>query len=892
MADDAIEAQRLEAQQALLRVAAGGIGHNKRVVRELKDKRTRTAKCFLLEDGRRQWIIHAKPIHEKVRGQWQDIDHSKPRAQADTYYGDAKDAHLYGVNMAYATARSTCYSCDATEHYLNIGQRELGAAYYVWRAALVFDTSAVHDEWYLTTNLYVCAEADHSTDADFDVNVVACTLTETICAVANREANYDAILAGSNLATLRDTSDGWVGDTYYNVAIDQSAINRTGTTYLGLISSEDQDNSAPGDETDEYVSIFSADYTGTDKDPYLSIVEGADTEISGECAEATAEALAPSVSTSSNVDVSGACAGATAEALAPAVQGFVADNPEVRPPAATATAEALAPTIASEENAVISAVCAEATAEALAPSVQTGATIAPPAAEATAEALAPSITSEVIYTLSHKVKINDVDRTDYIRTRSLRIVETLTNPVSTAEFEVIDGGALGLAAMQSVVISDAAETTRYFAGMIHEIRETESAGKLFYDVDCVDYAWDAEHPEELINTTYENQDDSAIIADAFGTALPDIDATADVATVYGSIPHLEFKHATPREILDKIANGAGARWYIDYGPGTASYKANLHYFDDAAGTASWGLSDSPTYSDSFAYWGLEETTPAPEANRVVVIYRGGTAVRTLGSEEDYGRWITTKLVDENIESAAQANEYGDNMLSQLAATKTYTLTTNKQGLRAGQQTSLVNSNRSINGNFVIQRVTTSFEGGGHALFEIEMGRFVPTLPDLVAASWRQEGAAGGGGGGGGGGGKTSQLWEEFDDHLHDILGSIGAGGLHDHIWGALNTLAKSHIHGISTTAESTSTGTAHCHTIGTTSATTGSSDGGPGHTHSYDKPASSTGNESSHTHMYDVAVSFTLPDASAHYHFVSSDDTDDEPAHQHESTLEIAKHDA
>ncbi|HUT58795.1 MAG TPA: hypothetical protein VNA25_13190, partial [Phycisphaerae bacterium] len=472
-----------------------------------------------------------------------------------------------------------------------------------------------------------------------------------------------------------------------------------------------------------------------------------------------------------------------------------------------------------------------------------------------------------------KVNINSNDRTSYVPLASINISEVVGNRTSTASFEVLDGGALGLARYQSVIITDWSGDTRHFAGYIHEVTERQVASKLHYHVECVDYSWDLEHPEDLINTTYTAQDDSAIIAAMMAACCPDIEASTHVETVYAGIPNLEFKYATPREILDKLAAMAGAYWYVDYGPGPGAQIAYLHYFDAATNDAPFDLSDTPDDVTTFGFEKLEEIIAVAEANKVIVVgYNEMAVTRTHGAEGDYGRWITTTLVDSDIRTEAQANAYGDNLLAQMAANPTYRCITREPGLRCGQTITLTDASRGISGNYEIQRLTTRLHGAGTARFEVEMGKFIPRLPELITEAWRS--------GGSGGGGKPIDDWEPFDPddftlHVHEYdktdtptsvesddhshyyyssnanqththtltTGNQSAGHTHD-VSGTTNAQSASHTHDVSGTTGTQSgdhahasgslaaaNESAHTHTITVYSTNSGGPSGGTGHCH-------------------------------------------------------------
>jgi len=512
-----------------------------------------------------------------------------------------------------------------------------------------------------------------------------------------------------------------------------------------------------------------------------------------------------------------------------------------------------------------------------------------------------------------RIWINGTERTDDVPLASVRVEQTVSNRVISASFTVLDGSTFGLAEHQEVLITAADQNTRYFNGQIHSFTETEIAGVMDYAVECVDWSWDLEHPEDLHDDTHAAENDSAIIATAMATCCPDIEASTYVETVYGSVTNLEFKHVTAREVLDKLAEMAGAYWYVDFGPGPDPQKAYLHYFDAATNNAPFDLSDSPDNVSTFGFEELKEVQGPCEANRVVVIGGGDIeVVRTSGAEGDYGRWITGKLVDSDIRTEAQANTYGDNWLAEKAANPTWQCIVRKAGLMVGQTINLTDSSRGLNENVEIQRLTMKLIGAGQAEWEVEMGKFIPRLPDLIAEASR----------GGGGGGKKQEEeeieWEDFEDddylphvhtydktdtptasggssHTHGFSGTTAGGSSHSHTLSGNTGTESTHSHGVS---GDTGGGSSHSHSVNVHGSTTSSdchdhsgttsSNGDPAHTHtitvggythdhSYTEVSTPTGSENIHAHAF---ATITTSDG-GHSHSLSSGGVSGESGHTH-----------
>lgn len=791
-------------------------------------------------------------------------------------------------------------------------------------------------------------------------------------------------------------------------------------------------------------------------------------------------------------------------------------------------------------------------------------------------------------TTPHVIKVLNTDITDYVQAHTVEIEQSLSSEGETtasARFRVDNAAALGLAELQPVLIYDPDTGVRFFSGRIQSLEDKSSGLSLDYDVECVDYSWDMAHPAALDTTTSTSANDSSIIQTMMATCCPSIECSTFVDTVYASIPNFETERNTPADVVGKLAQIAGANWYVDYGPSNAPrasaselvtnggfetaggggadvfgswsesagdgsitddtgapyagthdclltagasantyvtqnitvvpynyyrltmrvmgdgtnagryrvydvsnsvnildttstgatsataysylpyffyapsgctsvqirlicptangghahfdsvslqvcYNANLHYFPStgevadellsntgfetvagsdfgdwtevasdgavadegtivhagshaakltagagvntniyqnrtvisgramtfsfwtrvAAGEstalryriydltngenivaitssgvtgeaytqvsvdftvpndcnsvrlffyspatntmsayvddvslkydfgAPYTLGDTPDPTNWTNYTKLTRTKTAPEANRVTVYGSGSIAeTRTTGAEGDYGGWLSTSLVDSNITTAAQAQEYGDNLLARLALTTSYSCSVYRPGLFAGMTILLTNAARGLSDeSLVIYRVTTRFEGGGYARYDLEMGKSVRRLSEILAK------AVGGSRGGVGGLSAAYQelvnTYEEqltaYEAHTHTL--SI-TGYTHRHGIAGETTLATtaSHTHGLtgdhahevsmgSLETGAASAGTAHTHTFygvnasgtgGMTGSTMAAGSGGASHTHGIGQVAAYvyTYDDSAHTHPSSVS---------------------------------------
>ena len=165
--------------------------------------------------------------------------------------------YVSGVNATYATARANSTASNTANMF--VGQRKAQYSnYYIYRAFLSFDTSAITAGGTVNqVNLRMVVISDSSTDADFDVQIAKYDWSsQDPMTAANREAAYDGCLAAPADDNIWRNTSGMSTNTQYTSGNLATAwVNKIGTTYYGLRSSRDAGNSAPADPSNEYVKL-------------------------------------------------------------------------------------------------------------------------------------------------------------------------------------------------------------------------------------------------------------------------------------------------------------------------------------------------------------------------------------------------------------------------------------------------------------------------------------------------------------------------------------------------------------------------------------------------------------------------------------------------------------
>ena len=182
---------------------------------------------------------------------------------------------IYGSNAVYATARSTCSTLYSTDRYY-VGQTLGVEIYYVYRWFLKFDTSVIPDGDTITqVNMKLVALEDNSS-SDFDVVIKKADWSAYDPASdANKESIYDLILSATSDDNIwRNTSGISINTQYTSGNLDKDRVNKSGSTYYGLISSRDISASPPtaGPGAAENLRLASQDHATSGYRPVLTVV--------------------------------------------------------------------------------------------------------------------------------------------------------------------------------------------------------------------------------------------------------------------------------------------------------------------------------------------------------------------------------------------------------------------------------------------------------------------------------------------------------------------------------------------------------------------------------------------------------------------------------------------
>ena len=187
-------------------------------------------------------------------------------------YSTTSDGYIQYDNASYAITRNNATGTvwDASDS-IGVGQGQSGGTYFIQRAYLFFDTSAIPDGATITgATIYLYGQADNSTN-DFDITLLNGMPTyphDPLATGDYAQATY-GLTAGGTLTTA-----GWGVGSYNELDLDATGlgwINKTGTSKFMLRSSRDINQFVPGEGVTEIVIFKSSNAAGVGSDPYIVV---------------------------------------------------------------------------------------------------------------------------------------------------------------------------------------------------------------------------------------------------------------------------------------------------------------------------------------------------------------------------------------------------------------------------------------------------------------------------------------------------------------------------------------------------------------------------------------------------------------------------------------------
>ena len=170
------------------------------------------------------------------------------------------------------------------------------------------------------------------------------------------------------------------------------------------------------------------------------------------------------------------------------------------------------------------------------------------------------------------VKINDIDRTEYVDAKSLRIVDELTSKVNSASFDFICNDINVIPNTGEAVLIEES-TIKLFSGRILSKVESFFPFRLLkYYINCIDHTRDLD--KKLAMESYKNQKAGDIykhIIDKYTAGF-----TYDNVSDGPIISEITFDYIQISDALTKIAEICGYEWYVDYDKDVYFFAKNTY----------------------------------------------------------------------------------------------------------------------------------------------------------------------------------------------------------------------------------------------------------------------------------------------------------------------------
>ena len=188
------------------------------------------------------------------------------------YAGDTADGYIRGDSTSFATARSTSTSFDTSNGVYTVGGYGVSGNYQVFRIFLKYNTSGIPDGdavSAVTMTMWTNQVLSSAYSVDILIAKLDWSANDPISA-GNRETNYDDCLAATLDNNILANSGAMVGNAAYTSgSLDTSWVNKTGSTYYGMLIDRDRNNLTFGDY--QAVELHSSNSSVPSLRPYLTV---------------------------------------------------------------------------------------------------------------------------------------------------------------------------------------------------------------------------------------------------------------------------------------------------------------------------------------------------------------------------------------------------------------------------------------------------------------------------------------------------------------------------------------------------------------------------------------------------------------------------------------------
>jgi hypothetical protein len=211
--------------------------------------------------------------------------------------------------------------------------------------------------------------------------------------------------------------------------------------------------------------------------------------------------------------------------------------------------------------------------------------------------------------MSVNLKINNIDRTEYILFEGFKVSNVLDNQRNSSNFRIRKTDDFSIDFLDDIKIYDG--DTLIFAGVVVDIEyqnQTISSSGIILSIKASDYGYLLE--KRLIGKTYNNETIHDIVADMLATNAPLFNANN--AQVNIEVDKIVFNQISIATAIQRLADLLNYRWYIDV-------NKSVHLFEKTTTEAPENLTDT---SGNYVYESLKrKALGAQVVNRIKI--RGG-----------------------------------------------------------------------------------------------------------------------------------------------------------------------------------------------------------------------------------------------------------------------------
>lgn len=220
------------------------------------------------------------------------------------------------------------------------------------------------------------------------------------------------------------------------------------------------------------------------------------------------------------------------------------------------------------------------------------------------------------------LKVNSVDRSNYVKWQTLQKTEVLTKEVDRMEFDIVKTPSKSSIPDVSDDVTLEEDGIKIFGGIIVEKNEVIEGGLLLgYKIRCKDYSQLLDR--KLVTKSYGTATARSIILDIIATYTTGF-TTSNVPVITPNVGSIKFNYEQVTRCLAQLADQLGWDWYVDY-------DKDIHFFEESTDISPFNFDDSNGMFD----WKTLEINKSVLQLKNSVYVRGGEYKKTVSEANAY-----------------------------------------------------------------------------------------------------------------------------------------------------------------------------------------------------------------------------------------------------------------